>query len=77
MTQKVTPSDMALQFLALDRDGFREFWSTIQLHWNEEDQGSDIEAEWFYFGQDMRGADTVISALASAVYSGRKQALRK
>lgn len=68
------PDKLAEDFLRLNADEFRRFWAMVQFEWNMED--SDIEAMWFEFGKTIRGNDTVIGALASAVYSGRKAALK-
>lgn len=68
---KIDPMKLADQFLALDADGFRMFWTMVSMAWNDED--GDIEAGWFYFGQKMRPTDlTVIGALHSAVAYGVK-----
>jgi hypothetical protein len=63
--------ELAHQFMRLNADEFRMFWTHIGFEWNQED--GDIEAQWFYCGQHMRPTDvTVISALHSAVASGQK-----
>lgn len=64
-------AELARAFLALNADEFRQFWSTVLHEWNDED--TDIEAMWFYFGQRMSPREiSAISALHSAVYSGQK-----
>lgn len=68
---KIDPMKLADQFLALDADDFRMFWTMVAMAWNDED--GDIDAGWFYFGQTMRPTEvTVIGAMHSAVASGQK-----
>jgi hypothetical protein len=63
--------ELARTFLALNAQEFRLFWSTVLHEWNDED--SDIEAMWFYFGQQVTAREVaVIGALHSAVHSGQK-----
>lgn len=68
---KPDPVELAHQFMNLNADDFRMFWTIVGFEWNQED--GDIEAQWFYCGQNMSPKDiVVISALHSAVASGVK-----
>lgn len=68
---KPDPMKLAHQFMGLNADDFRMFWTIVGFEWNQED--GDIEAQWFYCGQHMRPQNiAVISALHSAVASGVK-----
>ena len=68
---KIDPMELANQFLSLNADDFRMFWTMVGMAWDDED--GDIEAAWFYFGKKMRPTEvTVIGALHSAVASGQK-----
>lgn len=73
---KVTPEELANQFMALGQQDFNRFWISVFFEWNQED--GDVEAQWFYNGQAVKPSVlTVIGALHSAVYSGTKAGLRK
>lgn len=68
---KPDPINLAHQFMDLNAADFRMFWAIVSLEWGHED--SDLEAQWFHCGQNMRPQDiVVISALHSAVASGVK-----
>lgn len=68
---KIDPITLAHQFMSLNVEDFRMFWTIVGFEWDQED--GDIEAQWFYCGQNMRPRDiVVISALHSAVASGVK-----
>lgn len=68
---KKDPIKLAHDFMSLNADDFRMFWTIVGLEWNQED--GDIEAQWFYCGQRMSPLNlTVISAMHSAVASGVK-----
>lgn len=76
MGEKLSPTELASQFMGLNAEGFRMFWAVVNLEWSQED--SDLEAQWFYLGRTMRPVDaSVITALASAVESGADAAARK
>lgn len=63
------PMELAHQFMNLNVEDFRMFWTTVGFEWNLED--GDIEAQWFYCGKHMNPREvTVISALHSAIASG-------
>lgn len=75
-TEKLHPIELAHQFIGLNADDFRMFWSIVSMDWDQED--GDLEAQWFYCGQKMRPTGVaVISAMHSAVASGIKVALEK
>lgn len=68
---KPDPMKLAHQFMNLNADDFRMFWTIVGFEWNQED--GDIEAQWFHCGKTMRPTElVVISALHSAVASGVK-----
>lgn len=70
---KIDPMKLAHQFMGLNADDFRMFWTIVGFEWNQED--GDIEAQWFHCGKTMRPTElAVISALHSAVASGQKSA---
>ena len=72
MTEPMDPIDLATSFLALNADGFRDFWGFIQREWNDPD--SDIEGQWFYCAKNMRGLEgAVIAAIYQAVIAGKKE----
>ena len=73
---KIGPMKLAHQFMGLNPDDFRMFWSIIELEWNQDD--GDIEAQWFYCGQHMSPRNVVvISAMHSAIASGVKAGAKK
>lgn len=64
---------LAKHFMALSPDEFNKFWMTVCFEWNIED--SEMDAQWFYCGKKLKpSALTVISAMHSAVASGKKSA---
>lgn len=68
---KVDPIQLAKQFIGLNIQDFRIFWAIVSREWERED--GDLEAQWFYCGQQMRPpAMAVISAMRGAVASGIK-----
>lgn len=72
---KTDPVNLAHQFMGLNVDDFRMFWTIVGFEWNQED--GDIEAQWFHCGKTMRPTElAVISAMHSAVASGQKSATR-
>ena len=72
---KTDPVNLAHQFMGLNVDDFRMFWTIVGFEWNQED--GDIEAQWFHCGKTMRPTElAVISAMHSAVASGQKSAAR-
>lgn len=70
MRDRPDPEQMAADFLRLNANEFRQFWAAVQFEWNIE--GSEVEAEWFYFGKTMRGPYPVIGAIAAAVAAGKR-----
>lgn len=72
---KTDPINLAHQFMGLNVDDFRMFWTIVGFEWEQED--GDIEAQWFHCGKTMCQTElAVISAMQSAVASGRKSAAR-
>ncbi|TDR27793.1 hypothetical protein [Aquamicrobium defluvii] len=70
---KIDPMKLAHDFMGLNVDDFRMFWTIVGFEWNQED--GDIEAQWFHCGKSMRPTElAVISAMHSAVASGQKAA---
>lgn len=70
---KKDPIALAHDFMGLNADDFRMFWTIVGFEWDQED--GDIEAQWFHCGKTMRPTElAVISALHSAVASGQKSA---
>ena len=73
---KTDPMELAQKFMGLNADDFRMFWTIVGFEWDQED--GDLEAQWFYCGKQMRPTElAVISAMHSAVASGRKSAEAK
>ena len=72
---KADPVNLAHQFMDLNVDDFRMFWTIVGFEWDQED--GDIEEQWFHCGKTMRPTElAVISAMHSAVASGQKSAAR-
>lgn len=68
---KSDPVKLAHDFMGLNVEDFRMFWTIVGFEWDQED--GDIEAQWFHCGKSMRPTElTVISAMHSAVASGQK-----
>lgn len=73
---KRNPAELAADFIAMDQSDFNTFWMTVAFEWNIED--SDLEMQWFLNGKTAKPTVlTVISAMHSAVASGRKSAEAK
>lgn len=73
---KINPQEIAAQFIAMDPEEFNRFWMTVAFEWNIED--SELEMQWFFNGKTVKPtALTVISAMHSAVASGRKSVAGK
>lgn len=76
MSEQLTAAELAQKFMAMGPKEFSEFWMTVLFEWNIED--SDIEMQWFLNGQQAKPAVlTVISAMHSAVASGRRAAAQQ
>lgn len=73
--REITADDLAQKFMAMGPKEFSDFWMAVLFEWNIED--SDIEMQWFLNGQQAKPAVlTVISAMHSAVASGRRASER-
>ena len=72
---EMTAEEIAGKFMAMGPEEFNKFWLTVAFEWNIEE--SDLEMQWFLNGKTAKPTTlTVISAMHSAVASGRKSAER-
>jgi|JI10StandDraft_1071094.scaffolds.fasta_scaffold805930_3 hypothetical protein len=70
---KTDPIKLAQQFMGLNADDFRMFWTIVGLGIDDED--GDLMAQWDYCGQKMKPRDlAIISILHSTVAGGVKSA---
>lgn len=72
---KMKPDELAEAFLALSPKEFDQFWRHVCFVWNMDGDENDMEGAWFMAGKAMKPDGlTAISAMHSAVASGRKSA---
>jgi hypothetical protein len=74
--EKTDPIKLAHQFMRLNAEDFRMFWTIVGMGIDEED--GDLMAQWDFCGQQMRPRDlAIISMMHSSVAGGVKAAQKK